>query len=288
MKTPIAAEYFGCIGSRCHFLDRYLWTVTLSPWKHAIVTVEFPTRQRPGFVAMAKPVCPIICRSLKTNLHPMKLYQGLLFLFSLNRAAAQLTRFVDAISLQICQRTMNLISTSLQDCTCDGSFTITEGLVVTISCESSGERCLGPLCGTAVTDITVTPFGLKHVELCVIVGQQDIPFCLDGEFNGFRQFARVNDCGIAIGQSDCDCQVCEDRRSITYDCSSFNLGFFRGPKIDNCAGITSLGNFLDFASDQVASDAIQSIGMASEMSVEDGGDFRHEEAVGDVDGVFDD
>lgn len=204
----------------------------------------------------------------------MKLHQTLVFLLCANHAAAQLTRLVDAFSLQICQSTFNLISTSLQDCTCDGTFTIEEGLVVSISCESSSERCLGPVCGTAVTDITVTPFGLRDVQLCVLVGQQDIPFCVDGSFSGFRQFARVNECGITIGESSCDCQVCDDRRSITYDCSNLNVGFFRGPKINNCAGITSLGNFLDFASDQVESDSVQGMTLASVADDEEFDDYK--------------
>ena len=187
-------------------------------------------------------------------------------------SSAQFTRIVDSVAEQVCERATDLISrpNGLFDCSCDGSFSIENGLIIGVDCAFRSPRCLGPLCGQATVRGVLSPRGVQDTEFCIAaLGQEEqaLPaICLSAQGGGFGAWGTLQSCGIMVGETPCPCTVCEGGRSVSFDCSALTVqtpGFLpdlTGPVIGNCVSANSVSNFMGAIGDGDEAEIIEDDG----------------------------
>jgi hypothetical protein len=154
-----------------------------------------------------------------------------------------------------CQSTIDgLFNNSGIDCSCDGSFTVTAGLDLTLACGIPEGLCLFDFCGFPSLELVVTPTGIHKFGTCLTFEKNETlqidapePFCLTAygsDIFSDTPFA-ITGCEVELDGDACECIVCENQLSLKYDCSMNtvktpqfeNTTDVPGPKMDLCLGV---------------------------------------------------
>ena len=142
------------------------------------------------------------------------------------------------------------------DCSCEGSFTITGGLDLTLQCGLPEGLCLfdSLFCGFPSLELVVTPTGIHKFGTCLMFEKNETlhidppePFCLTAygsDIFSATPFA-ISACEVELDGDACECTICENQMSLKYDCSNNTVETpeleyitdLPGPKMDLCLGV---------------------------------------------------